>query len=65
MHYATEGMVFYLFGLFCAYWAQASKRNAWLWFFMGLLFAPLTGLVLLYKNSQERAAQARPAAPTA
>jgi hypothetical protein len=32
---------------------------------MGLLFAPITGLVLLYKNSQDRDAQPRPAAPTA
>jgi len=60
MHYATEGMVFYLFGLFCAYWAQATGRNAWLWFIVGLLFAAITGAVLLYKNSQDRE---RPAAP--
>jgi len=57
MDYASEGMVFYLFGLFCAYWAQSTKRNAWLWFFLGLFFAPITGLVLLYKNSQDRAAE--------
>jgi hypothetical protein len=59
MNYASEGMVFYLFGLFCAYWAQSTSRNAWLWFFLGLFFAPITGLVLLYKNSQGRAAQAK------
>ena len=57
MSYASEGMVFYLFALFCAYWAQSTKRNAWLWFFVGLFFAPITGLFLLYKNSQDRAAQ--------
>lgn len=57
MNYASEGMVFYLFGLFCAYWAQSTNRNPWLWFFVGLLFAPITGLVLLYKNSEDKAAR--------
>jgi hypothetical protein len=55
--YASEGMVFYLFGLFCAYWAQSTRRNAWLWFCLGLFFAPITGLFLLYKNSQNHATQ--------
>jgi hypothetical protein len=62
MNYASEGMVFYLFGLFCAYWAQSTRRSAWLWFFLGLFFAPITGLFLLYKNSQERATQTSAAA---
>jgi hypothetical protein len=47
------GLVFFLFGIFCAYWAQTTKRNAWLWFFLGLFFAPIAGLVLLYKNSND------------
>jgi len=63
MNYASEGTVFYLFGLFCAYWAQMTHRNAWLWFFLGLFFAPITGLFLLYKNSQDRAAQSGSGAP--
>ncbi|MCX7237256.1 hypothetical protein [Polynucleobacter sp.] len=46
-----SGIGFFLFGIFCAYWAQTTNRNAWLWFFMGFFFAPITGLVLLYKNS--------------
>ncbi len=54
----SVGLVFYLFGIFfgifCALWAQNTNRSAWLWFFLGLFFAPLTGLVLLYKNSQDR-----------
>lgn len=54
MNYASEGTVFYLFAIFCAYWAQSTRRNAWLWFFLGLLFAPITGLFLLYKYSQDR-----------
>lgn len=49
-YYASTGLVFYLFGLFCAYWAQETERSAILWFFLGLFFAPLTGLALLYKN---------------
>lgn len=62
MNYASEGMVFYLFALFCAYWAQCTKRNAWLWFFLGLFFAPITGLFLLYKNSQDRNVQPKSSA---
>ncbi len=52
--YATDGMVFFLFGIFCAYWAQQTNRNAWLWFFLGLFFAPITGIVLLVKNAGDR-----------
>ena len=51
--YASEGLVLFLFGIFTAYWAQTTRRNAWLWFFL----APLTGLVLLYKNSRNRPAK--------
>lgn len=49
-------MVFFLFGIFCAEWASRTSRNPWLWFFLGWLFAPVTGLVLLYKNSQAKTA---------
>jgi hypothetical protein len=45
--------VFFLFGIFCAHWAQNTGRNAWLWFFLGLLFAPITGLALLVRNSDD------------
>lgn len=51
--YASIGTVFFLFAIFCAYWAQSTGRNAWLWFFLGWFFAPITGLVLLYKNRTE------------
>ena len=47
------GLTLFLFGIFCAYWAQEKGRNAWLWFFAGFFFAPLTGLVLLYKNRKK------------
>jgi hypothetical protein len=52
--YADVGFVTFLFGVFCAYWAQMTKRNAWVWFFFGLLLGPIAGVVLLYKNSQDR-----------
>jgi len=56
-HYASESLVQFLFGLFCAYWAQETNRSAWLWFFLGALFAPITGIVLLDKNSRDRKAR--------
>jgi UDP-N-acetylmuramyl pentapeptide phosphotransferase/UDP-N-acetylglucosamine-1-phosphate transferase len=46
------GVVAFLFGAFCALWAQNTGRNAWLWFFLGFLFHVVTIFVLLYKNSQ-------------
>ena len=51
--YATASLVQFLFGIFCAHWAQNTQRNAWLWFFTGWFFAPVTGLVLLFKNSKK------------
>jgi hypothetical protein len=51
----TRELVLFLFGIFCAYWAQTTSRNAWLWFFLGAFFAPVTGLILLYKNSRRTA----------
>lgn len=46
------GGVGFLFGAFCALWAQNTHRNPWLWFFVGLFFNVIAVLVLLYKNSQ-------------
>lgn len=46
-----HGLVLFLFGAFCALWAQNSGRRAWLWFFLGLFFSVITVLVLLWKNS--------------
>lgn len=51
---AQAGAAAFLFGAFCALWAQNTGRNAWLWFFLGLFFSVITVLVLLYKNSRER-----------
>ena len=55
--YASVGLVFYLFGIFCAYWAQTTDRSAWRWFFVGWFFAPITGVVLLRKNARDRQAR--------
>jgi len=52
-NYASQGLVLFLFGIFCAYWAQQAGRSAWLWFFLGLFFGPITGVVLLVKNSND------------
>ncbi len=51
---ASVGFVMFLFGIFCAYWAQTTNRNTWLWFILGLFFAPMSGVVLLYKNAKDR-----------
>lgn len=51
---ASVGYVGFLFGVFCAYWAQATSRNAWLWFFFGWILAPVAGVVLLWKHANER-----------
>jgi ABC-type multidrug transport system permease subunit len=51
--YASVALVNFLFGIFCAYWAQTTNRNPWLWFFLGFFFAPITGLILLHENNKE------------
>lgn len=48
------GLLLFLFGAFCALWAQNTDRNAWLWFFFGLFFHVITVLLLLYKHSNDR-----------
>jgi uncharacterized membrane protein SpoIIM required for sporulation len=49
----SGGAALFLFGAFCALWAQNTGRNAWLWFFMGLFFNVITVFVLLYKNAND------------
>jgi hypothetical protein len=51
--YASVAYVNFLFGIFCAYWAQSSGRSGWLWFLMGFFFAPITGVVLASKNAND------------
>ena len=60
--YASVALVQFLFGIFCAYWAQTTQRNAWLWFFLGWFFAPITAIVLMYKNTRETPTEKPPAA---
>ncbi len=47
------GAVTFLFGAFCALWAQNTGRSAWAWFFLGVFFMPVTVIVLLVKNARE------------
>jgi hypothetical protein len=55
LDHESGGATLFLFGAFCALWAQNTGRNAWLWFFLGLLFSVITVLFLLSKNSGDRA----------
>jgi len=48
-NFATQGMVSFLFGIFCAYWAQETDRNPWLWFFFGFFLPPIAGIVYVLK----------------
>lgn len=52
--YASSSFVLFLSGAFCALWAQNTGRNAWLWFFMGMIFSLFAILVLLFKNSADK-----------
>jgi hypothetical protein len=52
--YADEGLVLFLFAVFTADWAHTTRRNPWLWFFLGLCLGPIAGLALLYKNGRDR-----------
>lgn len=53
----AAGVAVFVCAAFCALWAQQTGRNAWLWFFLGLLFSVITLLVLLAKNSSDKAAK--------
>ena len=53
-NFATQGMVSFLFGIFCAYWAQETDRNPWLWFFFGFFLPHIAGIVLCIKNSSDK-----------
>ena len=50
---AERGLVLTLFGAVCALWAQNTGRNAWLWFFLGMIFSFITVFVLLWKNAED------------
>jgi hypothetical protein len=63
VHQEAAAIALFLFGAFCALWAQNTNRNPWLWFFLGLFFNIITVLFLLVKNSDDRRqARGEPAA---
>ncbi len=47
-----EVLMAFAFGTFCAYWAQETRRNPWIWFLFGMLLPPVAGIVLLYRNAK-------------
>ncbi|MDA8440828.1 MAG: hypothetical protein M0Z55_00410 [Peptococcaceae bacterium] len=47
------GALSFLFGAFCALWAQNNRRNAFGWFLAGLIFSVFAVLVVLYLNPKE------------
>jgi len=51
--YAPLGLVLFLFGGFCALWAQNSGRNPWVWFFLGLIFSVITVVAVLIANAND------------
>ena len=51
---ATGGMLAFLFGAFCALWAQNTNRSWLLWFLAGALLSVVAVIVLLIKNSNDR-----------
>jgi hypothetical protein len=53
-HKSSVAFAAFLYGVFCALWAQNTGRSAWLWFFLGLLFSVITVIVLLVKTSNDR-----------
>jgi hypothetical protein len=58
--HGDQGAVLWLFGVFCALWAQTTGRNPWLWFFLGMFFNVITVLVLLSKNSNDKRQRLQP-----
>lgn len=51
--YAPIGLVLFLFGGFCALWAQNTGHNAWAWFLWGVLFSFITVLAILTGRRNE------------
>jgi hypothetical protein len=54
IHRESGGALLFLFGAFCALWAQNTNRSPWAWFFLGIFFHVITVLVLLAKNADDR-----------
>ena len=60
---ASSVLVVFLFGAFCALWAQDSGRQPLVWFFLGLSTNVFAVLILLTKNSADKKLAAIPKAP--
>jgi hypothetical protein len=52
--YAPTTLVLFLFGGFCALWAQNTNRNPWFWFFFGMFLSVLAVIGLLISNANDR-----------
>src|SRR5687767_3242709 len=50
----AKGAIAFLYGVFCALWAQNTGRNPWLWFFLGVIFSLVIVVILLLKNADDR-----------
>jgi hypothetical protein len=48
---ATAGIGLFVSGILCALWAQYTGRSAWLWFFFGLILAPIALIAMVWKNA--------------
>ena len=48
---ASAGLAVFASGILCALWAQYTRRSAWLWFFFGLLLAPIALIAMAWKNA--------------
>lgn len=51
--YSSLGLVLFLFGAFCALWAQDTGRNQWVWFFLGFFFSVLAVIAMLIRNAED------------
>jgi hypothetical protein len=51
--YRDTGIGLFVSGIFCALWAQYTRRSSWLWFFFGLILAPLALIMLAWKNADD------------
>lgn len=50
---ASIGALSFLFGAFCALWAQNNRRNALGWFFAGLFLSVFAVMFVLYLNRKK------------
>ena len=51
LDYASSTGVLFLYGAFCALWAQNTRRSPWLWFVLGVFLSFAALLILLSRNS--------------